>query len=184
MTLVDTVFDSAICRTKGFEILFIVNKPGGPKQDQILLDIPSRYGMSVSIIGYSAASISVIAFGAQFVHTLRCESVEGISVGRTLFDAMSLVLWVAYATRVEDIPLLIATGCELMLSLCVCAIILRYHFQKIGCWTLYILNTDSKNEEGIVVIVSALRTHKRPPPLDSTETPLDSNREYTGSPVT
>lgn len=140
--------------------------------------------MSEAIIGYSAASVSIVAFGTQFIHTLRCSSIEGISIGRTVFDTVSLGLWVAYATRVEDIPLLIATGCELMLSLCVCAIILRHHFQKIGCWTLYIPNTDSKTEEGIVVVVSALRTHKRPLPLDSTETPLDSDREYTGSPVT
>ena len=140
--------------------------------------------MATEIIGYSAASISVIAFGAQFIHTLRCGSVEGLSLGRTVFDTVSLVLWVAYATRVEDIPLLIATGCELILCLCVCAIILRHHFQKIGCWTLYIPSSDSKNEEGIVVVVSALRTHKRPPPSDSAEMPSDSGHEYTGSPVT
>ena len=144
----------------------------------------NRYEMSEALIGYSAASVSIVAFGTQFIHTLRCSSIEGISIGRTLLDTVSLGLWVAYATRVEDIPLLIATGCELMLSLCVCAIILRHHFQKIGCWTFYIPTNDPKHEEGIVVVVSALRTHKRPPPSDSTETPLDSDRECIAIPVT
>ena len=136
--------------------------------------------MATDIIGYSAASISVIAFGTQFLHTIRCGSVEGLSLGRTIFDTVSLVLWVAYATRVEDIPLLIATGCELILSLCVCAIILRHHIQKIGCLTLYI--TDTKSQEGIVVVVNAIKTHKRLPPLDSAEMPSGPSHEYTGSP--
>ena len=140
--------------------------------------------MSDALIGYSAASVSIVAFGIQFIHTLRCSSLEGISIGRTVLDTVSLGLWVAYATRVEDIPLLIATGCELMLCLCVCAIILRHHFQKIGCLTLYISNSDSKNQEGIVVVVNAMRTHKRPPPLDSTEKPLDSNHECIAIQVT
>ena len=91
--------------------------------------------MSEALIGYSAASVSIVAFGTQFIHTLRCSSIEGISIGRTLLDTVSLGLWVAYATRVEDIPLLIATGCELFLSLCVCALILKHHAQKIGVCT-------------------------------------------------
>jgi hypothetical protein len=130
--------------------------------------------MSTSIIGYSAASISVIAFGAQFVHTLRCESVEGISVGRTLFDAMSLVLWVAYATRVEDIPLLIATGCELFMSVCVCVIILRHYTQKIrfcaplqsSLQSIVIINTSKPYE----IVNISLSTHKTQPPLDEGKT--------------
>ena len=138
--------------------------------------------MSETIIGYSAASVSMVAFGAQFIHTLRCGSIEGISLGRTCLDTVSLGLWVAYATRVEDIPLLIATGCELILSLCVCAVILRHYIQKIGCLTLYI--SDTKNPEGIVVIVSALKSHKRLPPLDSAETPSGPSHEYTDSPGT
>ena len=143
---------------------------------QIYIRRYSSYGMPETLIGYSAASVSIIAFGAQFIHTLRSHSIEGISVGRTVLDTVSLGLWVAYATRVEDIPLLIATGCELMLSLCLCAIILRHHFQKIGCLTLYIPNSN-KGQEGIVVIVSAIRTHKRPPPSDSIEMPLDQGHE-------
>ena len=124
--------------------------------------------MSTSIIGYSAASLTMIAFGTQFVHTIRCGSIEGISVGRTVLDTMSLVLWVAYATRVEDIPLLIATGCELFLSLCVCAVILKHHTQKI--WIC-----SSETPTSIVVIKSSkpydivsinLSSHKMLPPLD------------------
>jgi uncharacterized protein with PQ loop repeat len=129
--------------------------------------------MSTTIIGYSAASVSMIAFGTQFVHTIRCGSIEGISVGRTVLDTVSLVLWVAYATRVEDIPLLIATGCELFLSVCVCAIILKHHTQKI------VICGPKQNPTSIVIIQSSkpyeivsisLTSCKTQPPLDEGKT--------------
>jgi len=129
--------------------------------------------MSTTIIGYSAASVSMIAFGTQFVHTIRCGSIEGISVGRTVLDTMSLVLWVAYATRVEDIPLLIATGCELFLSLCVCAIILKHHAQKIEMCgpsstpTSIVIIKSSKPYDIVSVNLSSCRMQ---PPLDEGKT--------------
>jgi uncharacterized protein with PQ loop repeat len=116
----------------------------------------------------------MIAFGTQFVHTIRCGSIEGISIGRTMLDTMSLVLWVAYATRVEDIPLLIATGCELFLSLCVCVVILKHHTQKI-----VICGPANSSPTSIVIINSSkpydivsinLTSCKTQPPLDEGKT--------------
>jgi uncharacterized protein with PQ loop repeat len=101
--------------------------------------------MATDIIGYSAASISVIAFGAQFIHTIRCGSVVGLSLGRTIFDTVSLVLWVAYATRVEDIPLLIATSCELVMCLCIAALIVKEKMK-------IILILDNKDTDNPVII--------------------------------
>ena len=128
--------------------------------------------MSVTdIIGYSAASISVIAYGTQFIHTIRCGTVEGISLGRTIFDAVSLVLWVAYATRVEDIPLLIATGCELVMCLCVTAIIMK---EKLGVFVI----TDKDTNPVLIlqmtkpydVVNISLSNHKRPQLSDGEKT--------------
>ena len=78
------------------------------------------------LIGYTASGTTIVAYGLQFFHILRCGTVEGISLPRTLLDTASLALWVLYATRIEDIPLLIATSCELFVSLCVASIILRH----------------------------------------------------------
>jgi uncharacterized protein with PQ loop repeat len=78
------------------------------------------------LIGYTASGTTIVAYGLQFFHILRCGTVEGISLPRTLLDTASLALWVLYATRIEDIPLLIATSCELLVSLCVASIILRH----------------------------------------------------------
>ena len=79
-----------------------------------------------SVIGYSAAGVSIVAFGSQFYHTIRTGRVEGLSLNRSVFDTISLLLWVAYATRIDDIPLLIATSCELVMSLSICLAILRH----------------------------------------------------------
>ena len=128
--------------------------------------------MATEIIGYSAASISVIAFGAQFFHTLRCGSVEGLSLGRTIFDTVSLVLWVAYATRVEDIPLLIATSCELVMCMCIAALIVK---EKLGVFV--ITNKDAKPvlilqmSKPYDLVQINLSNHKRPQLLDEVKTP-------------
>ena len=92
--------------------------------------------MELSIIGYLATSTSIIAFGSQFVHTIKTKSTEGLSLHRTVLDVVSLALWLSYAARSEDIPLLIATGCELVTSLCVCV-----SYLKTGILCLYLLKT-------------------------------------------
>ena len=132
--------------------------------------------MATDIIGYSAASVSVIAFGAQFLHTLRCGSVEGLSLGRTIFDTVSLVLWVAYATRVEDIPLLIATSCELVMCMCIAALIVKEKMKGILITDIH----SNKDSSPVIVIRTSkpydvvqinLSNHKTPQLLDEVKTP-------------
>jgi len=143
------------------------------------------------IIGYSAASISVIAYGTQFFHTIRCGSVEGMSLGRTIFDTVSLVLWVAYATRVEDIPLLIATGCELVMCVCVTVIVIKEKM-KITVITesanpvviLQMTGINYINTCNINTVPTRLNhsSHKTPQLSDGAKTPTIQSREYTDPP--
>lgn len=81
--------------------------------------------METTIVGFIATSSSVLAFGSQFYHTLQSKTITGLSVHRTIFDVISLALWVYYAARVEDNPLLIATALELFMSACVCIILFK-----------------------------------------------------------
>jgi uncharacterized protein with PQ loop repeat len=81
--------------------------------------------METTIVGYIATSSSVLAFGSQFYHTLQSKTTTGLSVHRTIFDVISLALWVYYAARVEDNPLLIATFLELFTCTCVCILIIK-----------------------------------------------------------
>ena len=85
-----------------------------------------------SIIGYVAASVTIGAFSVQFFHTLKSGTIAGLSLNRTILDAISLLLWVVYAIRIDDNPLLIATSCEAFTCMCVCLVILRHYVYKDG----------------------------------------------------
>lgn len=82
--------------------------------------------MDLQIIGYTASTTTIIAFGLQFFHTVRCGTIKGISLYRTAADSLSLFIWVLYATRTEDYPLLIASSCELFMSVCLSLLILKH----------------------------------------------------------
>jgi uncharacterized protein with PQ loop repeat len=72
--------------------------------------------METNIIGYIATSTSILGFGSQVFHTLQTKTTAGMSPYRTVFDTLSLGLWVYYAAKVNDNPLLIATTFECFLS--------------------------------------------------------------------
>lgn len=82
--------------------------------------------MDATLVGYIASGTSIAAFGSQFFHILHHKTTDGVSLTRTFFDAISLALWVFYATRNEDIPLLIATSLELFTSCALCFVVIRH----------------------------------------------------------
>ena len=86
---------------------------------------------TTAFVGYVASSASVIAFSSQLHHTIKTQTTSGLSLRRTVFDVVSLALWIYYAARVEDIPLLIATAVEFFASVCICIVIV-----KKTSWTL------------------------------------------------
>ena len=88
--------------------------------------------METITIGYFATSASVIAFGSQFIYIIRAKTIDGISIHRSMMDVVSLILWTAYAARLEDIPLLIATSCELFTSIGILILVLSHNRHKTG----------------------------------------------------
>ena len=50
-------------------------------------DLPVDNAMDLfqesQIIGYTASTATILAFGFQFIHTVRCGTIEGISLPRT-----------------------------------------------------------------------------------------------------
>lgn len=72
--------------------------------------------MEIHILGYIATSTSILAFSSQVYHTVKSKTTVGLSLARTCFDVFSLGLWVYYAARVNDNPLLLATAFEFFLS--------------------------------------------------------------------
>lgn len=88
--------------------------------------------METNIIGYIATSTSVIGFGSQALHTMKSKTTAGMSLYRTIFDFISLGLWVFYAARVEDNPLLIATAFEFFLSGIIMVFIIKSRKKEIS----------------------------------------------------
>lgn len=81
---------------------------------------------STIAIGYLASAASLLGFSAQLVHTMRSQTIAGLSISRTTLDVVGLALWICYATRLEDIPLLIATSFELLASMGIFVVVLRH----------------------------------------------------------
>lgn len=81
--------------------------------------------MPTHAIGYIATATSVVGFTTQIAHTVRSKTLDGLSLWRTALDVLGLTLWICYATRLEDIPLLIATSFEFLASIGVCAVVIR-----------------------------------------------------------
>ncbi len=81
--------------------------------------------MSIAIValGYCASGASILAIALQFFHTIRSATTEGLSLGRCVFDALSLTMWAVYAAGVGDYPLLVAASCEAAMSVCFCLMI-------------------------------------------------------------
>jgi len=104
-------------------------------------------------IGFLAAGTSVCAFGSQFIYTVQKKTTAGISINRTVLDVVSLVFWIAYAARLEDIPLLIATSFELTTGLAVLILIIRNRNRKVKIHTPPQSATNSEDSVTIEVKV-------------------------------
>ncbi len=88
--------------------------------------------METNLIGYIATSTSVIGFGSQVFHTCQTRTTAGMSLYRTVFDTLSLGLWVYYAARVNDNPLLIATAFECLLSTIILVFLVKHRRQSVA----------------------------------------------------
>ena len=110
--------------------------------------------METITIGYFATSASVIAFGSQFIYTIRTKTIDGISIHRSIMDVVSLILWTAYAARLEDIPLLIATSCELFTSVGILILVLSHNKHKIAHIVAIRTDSPSQTEHGPIEIVT------------------------------
>ena len=108
--------------------------------------------MENTAIGFIAASASVLAFGSQFLYTIRNKTTAGLSLNRSFLDVISLVFWIAYAARLEDIPLLIATSFELTTGIGVLVLIIRNRSENIQIKDFTPPQSTATNSEDSVTI--------------------------------
>ena len=68
-------------------------------------------------IGLVAAVITTVSYIPQAVKTIKSKNTKDISLGMYILLVTGLTFWIVYGTLIRDLPLLIANGVTLFLSL-------------------------------------------------------------------
>lgn len=80
----------------------------------------------VTLIGFSAAVLTTVAFVPQVVRAWRTRSTRDVSMPMFLVLAIGIVLWLIYGVMLRDVPLIAANAVTLVLVLMILFLKLRY----------------------------------------------------------
>jgi MtN3 and saliva related transmembrane protein len=80
----------------------------------------------INEIGYVAAFCTTSAFVPQLVRVLRLRSARDISLPMFLMFSFGVFLWVVYGFWVNSIPVFVANGLTLILSVSILVLKLRF----------------------------------------------------------
>ncbi len=83
---------------------------------------------TTSLIGLTAAACTTLSFVPQVIHILRSRNTSGISLGMYLIFTVGVALWAIYGLIRDDLPVLLANGLTLLLTLSVLILTLRGRF--------------------------------------------------------
>jgi MtN3 and saliva related transmembrane protein len=83
-------------------------------------------GACINNIGYLAAFCTTSAFVPQLVRVLRLRSARDISLPMFLIFSFGVFLWVLYGFWVHSLPVFVANGLTLILSLSILVLKLRF----------------------------------------------------------
>ncbi|MHB8405536.1 MAG: SemiSWEET transporter [Gammaproteobacteria bacterium] len=78
------------------------------------------------LIGLAAATLTTISFLPQAYRSLRTRDTRGISLGMYALFTLGIALWLIYGILIHDLPVTLANGVTLVLTLVVLALKLRY----------------------------------------------------------
>lgn len=81
---------------------------------------------AITLIGFSAATLTTVAFVPQVVRAWRSRSTRDISLPMFLVLALGIGLWLIYGAMIGDLPLIVANGVTLVLVLMILVLKLRY----------------------------------------------------------
>lgn len=86
--------------------------------------------MDVEILGFAAGIMGVIALLPQVMKSWQTKSTKDISLGWSTLAAVSQILWITYGTIVSSSSLTIMSSVNLLLTLSVLALKLKYGMKK------------------------------------------------------
>ena len=70
----------------------------------------------IKIIGFAAGVITTASFLPQIIKTWKSKSAKDLSLGMFLIYFTGIALWLAYGIILNDLPLIVANACTLVLS--------------------------------------------------------------------
>lgn len=81
---------------------------------------------TVTLLGLTAAGLSVVSFTPQVYKTFKTKKVRDLSLVMWIIFVIGAALWVVYGILVEDLPILITNASVFIMQSFVIWMILRY----------------------------------------------------------
>jgi MtN3 and saliva related transmembrane protein len=73
--------------------------------------------ISIQLVGIVAGLLTTVAFVPQVLKTWRSRSAKDLSLGMFSLLCAGVILWLVYGMATGDLPIILANGFTLMLSL-------------------------------------------------------------------
>lgn len=83
-------------------------------------------GPAVNTIGLMAATCTTISFVPQLIRVWRLRSARDISLTMFLVFSLGVFLWLLYGIFIGSVPVMLANGATLALSLAILALKMRF----------------------------------------------------------
>jgi len=81
---------------------------------------------SITMLGLLAAVCTTSAFLPQVVKTIKTKDTKAISLGMYIIFTLGVTLWMIYGIIISDLPVMLANGVTLILSLIVLILKLKH----------------------------------------------------------
>jgi MtN3 and saliva related transmembrane protein len=81
---------------------------------------------SVNAIGMAAAICTTVSFVPQLIRVWRLRSARDISLTMFLVFSVGVFLWLLYGVSIHSVPVILANGATLTLSLAILALKVRF----------------------------------------------------------
>ena len=90
------------------------------------LELIGRIMDATTFLGLIAGSLTTVAFVPQVLKTWRSKSGNDISLGMFLLFSAGVLMWLIYGILIDALPVILANGITLLLSLAILSLKLRY----------------------------------------------------------
>lgn len=80
----------------------------------------------VTIIGFVAATCTVVSFAPQAIKSIKTKHTKDLSLGMCSMLVIGMFLWLVYGILVKNLPIIIANGISLLFAFTVLVLKIKY----------------------------------------------------------